>query len=348
MYLKFGQTLRQTNKYNLNIIGFSSKNTTAVDGIHFHPIYDFNRLSLKRVLASFTFFSKALKVKPKVIIVNTFELLIVSLWFKILFGTRIVYDLRENYALNIHHSKTFPKPIAHLIALAVRLKERLVIPFFDELIVAERTYLHEMPYLAKRATLIENKYLGTIQSESKPHKGLHFIFTGTLSESYGVYDAIDFISSIHDQYPITKLTIIGYAPNVNDQLKINDLRAKYSFIKLIGIDSFVPHEQIISAIRASDYALLFYQNNESTAHCIPTKLYEYLANGIPILYRENSLWESIIRQYEAGTKVPNSPQNVASFIQDLQAKKFYPNKPGSEILWESEGEKLKTLLEKLT
>ena len=67
MYEKFGLTLEQANEYEINIIGFTSKNIPTQNKIEFHPLKPFKRLSLKRLVARLQVWNIYIKVKPKVI-----------------------------------------------------------------------------------------------------------------------------------------------------------------------------------------------------------------------------------------------------------------------------------------
>ncbi len=96
MYEKIGMALAKIDKAEIHIVGFASNNVSSYDNIEFHGIFNFNRLSPKRLLASWKLWRLLLKLKPEVIIVNTHELLIVITLYRILFGCKLLYDIPEN------------------------------------------------------------------------------------------------------------------------------------------------------------------------------------------------------------------------------------------------------------
>ena len=158
MYEKFGLSMAKTNKYDTNIIGFASKNVKPHDSLTFHPLGTFPRLSWARLWAPWKVYRIYLQVKPQLIIANTHEILLVTVLYKIFFGAKIIYDVRENYVKNIMHTTVFPRLLRPMLAAWVRLKELITKPFFNQYLLAEKIYRKQLGFLPDRAVVIENKY----------------------------------------------------------------------------------------------------------------------------------------------------------------------------------------------
>src|ERR1044071_7031653 len=115
--------------HDVYLIGMPTTTPVTPPKIHFRELTPFPRLGWRRVLAPLRVMKKIREVKPQLLIVNTHELLIVGLLNRILFGTRIVYDIQENYYRNILWTRVFPPWVRGPVASWVRLQERLLIPF---------------------------------------------------------------------------------------------------------------------------------------------------------------------------------------------------------------------------
>ncbi|MFM7857128.1 MAG: glycosyltransferase, partial [Flammeovirgaceae bacterium] len=77
-------------------------------------------------------------------------------------------------------------PLAHW----VRLKEWVTAPFFRCFLLAEKCYEKELPFTRKKYCVIENKvWLPSDFKRTPDPKYIKLIFTGTLSESTGVFNA---------------------------------------------------------------------------------------------------------------------------------------------------------------
>ena len=210
MYEKMGLSLDQTNKYEINIIGFSTKNVFAPETITLYPLYSHSRLSFKRLWAPLKCLKILVKVKPKVIVSNTPELLIVTIIYKILFGGKIIYDIRENYHSNITYTHTYPRLLRPVLARLVRGLEQVSRPFIDHFFLAERSYAAALRFTKNKRTIIENKFKGKGRPSVKKRTGHHdlsLVYTGTIAENYGILEAINLTEQLHAIHNTTSLTI---------------------------------------------------------------------------------------------------------------------------------------------
>ena len=157
MFEKIGVSLVQSGQYEVNIIGYPTESAISDPNVHFHPLPKFKRLSFARFTARLKVLKFIIKVKPELLIVTTHELLEVAILIRIFFGTKIIYDIQENYWRNILYTDAFPKIIRPLIASFVRLKEWATSPFFSRFLLAEKCYAYELGFLKNKFVVIENK-----------------------------------------------------------------------------------------------------------------------------------------------------------------------------------------------
>ena len=106
MLFKLGFSLCETNKYHLNIIGFSSKKKPKIKNIHFIDIFSKKRTHPYRLLVPFKFFFHLVRIKPRMVVVGTYELLPVAVLGKWLLSYRLLYDVQENYLWNLEYNQT--------------------------------------------------------------------------------------------------------------------------------------------------------------------------------------------------------------------------------------------------
>jgi len=349
MYEKFGLSMSQTNKYDINIIGFYSKNIPTDPNITFHPLFNFKRISLRRVFAPYAFLKRIIKVKPQVLIVNTHELLLVAFIHKILFGTKLIYDIRENYFRNIIHTTAFVKIVRPFIAAYVRLKEYASTLFVDRYILAEKAYQDELSFVKNKAVIIENKYRPPTNKKysNRATDKLKLLFTGTIAESTGVFEAINTAKALYEIDPSVELNILGYCAKKETYHKLIAAIEPYEFIHLQGGDHLVPHNEIINAIHHSDFGIIYYPKNPSTVGSTPTKLYEYLGSKLPVLIQKHQAWNIIIDKYNAGLVIDFEKIDYANLLTKMKSQQFYENVAIDELLWTSEESKLLDCIDNL-
>ncbi|ELR68800.1 glycosyltransferase [Fulvivirga imtechensis AK7] len=345
MYEKFGLSLGQTSKYEINIIGFCVKNIPQTVNITFHPLFNFKRLNISRLAAPFQCLKKYHQLRPELIIINTHELLIVTFLYRILFGCKVAYDIQENYYRNILYTNTFPLLIKPFIAAYIRGKEYLSRLFVDHYFLAEKQYQNEFTFARGKCTVIENKYLPSVtipdvQKQIKNSEQITLLFSGTIGESTGVFECIALTKKLHEINPEIRLNIIGYCAQKSTLIKLKETIKNSDFITLFGGSELVSHQEVLAAIQKADFGVVYYPTNKSTMNTMPTKLFEYLGNGLPMLLQDHEPWVELAEKYEACIPINIHTINPGQLLNKMKKRKFYTTIPKDEILWRSEEKKL--------
>ena len=343
MFEKFGISLSDSGNYHVVIIGYPSMAKPAYPNVSFIALQSFGRLSLRRLIAPLSILLKLYKVKHDILIVNTHELLIVALLNRILFGGKIIYDIQENYYRNILFTNAFPKLLRPVLALWVRTKEKLTAPFFHWFLLAEKGYEKEFTFTKKRITILENKPRVPVHiSRQKTSSKTKLLFSGTLGESTGVFQAIVLAKSLHQLNPTITLHIIGFAALQDSFRRIKDEIQGCDFITLTGGNFLMPHGEIMKAILASDFGIIIYPASPHTQNSMPTKLYEYVACKLPILLQNHRPWIEYCYPFEAAI-ILEPDADPTDLLSRMRSQVFYAKDIGP-VSWNTEEEKMLTLL----
>ncbi|HEY5746073.1 MAG TPA: hypothetical protein VIU12_08360 [Chryseolinea sp.] len=343
MFEKLGVSLAR--EYDVHVIGYEGQTPAGASSITVHPLKPFRRIGIARVLRVFNVLWTVLRLRPDVLIICTHELLWISLVAKGLTGCRVIYDVQENYALNILHSPTFTPLLRPLAAGVVRTKERLSKLWVSLYLLAEAGYEKELHFPGKRKVVLENK-VRSPQTIAQPltrndsaRDTIQLLFSGTLAETTGVFVALEVASQLHAIDHRIRLLIIGYCAHANTFDKLKSLLKDKPFVTLQGGDRLVPHTTILEAIGAADFGIVSYPPNPSTVHSTPTKLYEYLAYRLPMLLVDHPDWVARCAPYRAA--VTFNPENfdAGSTLQALKTGPFY-TVPPHDVYWENEENKL--------
>ena len=344
MLEKMGMSL-QLAGYEVTVIGYPSKTPKANAGIKLVPITPFSRLSVGRIKARLTVLVKAWQQHPDIFIFSTHELLGPALLLKVFSNTTVIYDVRENYYRNIRYGEAFPGLLRWPLATLVRFKEKLLAPMIDHFFLAERAYENEFRFHRGGWTVIENKAVG-IDLLPPKHAGKRLLFSGTLAESTGVFRAIDLATRMHQIDPAITLTIVGYAASVPVQERLRVLSKANPFIALVGITHLVPHDVIVEYVHNSDLAMVAYPPAPHTQGSRPTKLYEYLSAGLPMLIEAHWPWISEFIYCQPFIITNFDHPDIPSVMQDWDRGGFYPI-PARGVTWEEEAPKLLSVISAL-
>ena len=167
-----------------------------------------------------------------------------------------------------------------------------------------------------------------------------FLYSGTISDNYGIFTAIDFIEVIHSVDPSINLLIVGYCANEKTYRKLIDRIESRPYVRLIGGNHLVPHQKIINYIRQADFGLICYDINPSTENCFPTKIYEYLANRLPVLIQNYQPWSSFCLMHNAGIEVDYKRFDAEKLLKSIKNGDFYGTGIPEEVFWKNDEEKL--------
>jgi glycosyltransferase involved in cell wall biosynthesis len=333
--------------HEVYLVGMPASTRITPHGIHFIESVPFRRLAWQRMLAPIRIAKKIRKVKPEYLIVNTHELLIVGFLNRILFGTRILYDIQENYYRNILWTRAFPGWLRVPLATWVRFKEKVLTPFFHGIIFAEKCYTDELRFLASRAVVLENKSVLPDGFKRQPEQGkIILAFTGTLGESTGVFDAISLADQLYEKRADIELHIIGFCAMPEVLANIMNRCAGKKYIRLVAGKMQIGHDKILDLISRAHFGIVSYPASPHTADRIPTKLFEYLSAKLPILVSDNPRWRSLTDPISAAIAVDFRDPDVDVILSEMSKREFYTG-PVDEFFWKSEAHKLVDLVDGL-
>ncbi|PIB35488.1 hypothetical protein BFP72_08830 [Reichenbachiella sp. 5M10] len=348
-YQKIARSIGVKYPGEIHLIGYPSQTSHETEAPYrFHPHPYFGRLSFGRLLVPIRVLWQLCRLKPKLIIVNSPELLLTTVLIKLCFGSKIWYDIQENYFYNLWHQQVYPPIIRHALAVLVRSKERLLAPFFDHYLLAEKCYKQELSYLRDRYTILENKTLPSAVVHKRPRKSdapIRLLFSGTVTANTGILQALRIAQSIADSESI-ELHIVGHCSEEALYKELQQHEAPW--LQLNISKTPLPYYEIEHAIAQADVGIISYSINPSNARCMPTKVYEYCARKLPILYESGCHWEAFIHDNGLGLGVDfNSPDpNAIRAFLHTAVTSTPPNQGAQKALWHTEELKLMKLFEK--
>lgn len=342
MHEKLANSISALQHYDIHLIGQNILSKNLNPAFFYHPINLTQNGLFNRLKAIFSIFLMVYKLKPKLFVCCTHELLSVGVLTKLFFRSKLIYDVQENYVLNFKSSNTsfFSKSMAFII----KIHEELMCRFYDHFFLAEKCYVEQLNFLkSKRFTLLENKSLHFSNNRIKPKsENINLFFSGTISIEYGIFDAIEWASKWYEKNSKVKLTIVGHVTRRETMKKLIEICSQKSFIEFKGSEIPVPYELIIEAIEQNDIGLLPYQPLPSFERKMPTKLFEYAAMGKLMISNTSSSWSSILIENRLGLATDFKQFNDFEIIEQKIKTFEYPTIILGDFVW-AEPEKRKVI-----
>lgn len=311
-----------------------------------------SRIRFSRILNGFYAFLKALKVDSAVLHFHDLDFMVWAVLIKFISGKKIIYDCHENYAEEILYGKPWiPKYFRVALSKITGIVEKFCSRFFDQIVAVVPNQVVRFSETTKNVMLIRNL------SVYKPYRELvhekNIIYIGSISENYGGEAILNLARTLKKHE--STLKIITF-----DKF---DASYKSKFTQCIDqenlpicIQSRFSRDQILEVMSKGCIGLSFSEDTVSNNLGFPTKLFEYMSFGIPVIASDTIRHQQIIEISNSGILVNDKAiENVYStvinlienndLLNELRENGF--NAIENEYNWNLEKQKLINLYERL-
>jgi glycosyltransferase involved in cell wall biosynthesis len=266
--------------------------------------------------SSYRMYKIARKLDAKIFHFHDTELIPVG-FFLALTGKKVVYDMHENMPGFIATKEWIPKPLRMPAKWAFQSIEKLTLNRFYVLF-AETSYAQDYGWL-KRTSIILNyplaDYLLSIKAEkhSEPTVG----YVGDVNASRGARITVDALEILATRGQFPKWMCIGRIP---DELRHSiDARAEKHGLK-IEMTGFVKSTEAHPQVARTHIGLAVIDRIPNHIGSLSTKLFEYMALGMPLITSDFPMYKELIEGIGCGICVaPEKPEELANAIEYLLA-----------------------------
>ena len=145
------------------------------------------------------------------------------------------------------------------------------------------------------------------------------IYIGLLSQNRGIFEIIKSIVIIKEKLPSVKMVFVGWFNDINFKNEVESYIALHNLSEYIEFEGKVPHELIPQYLNFADLGLVLLQpTSERYKKSEPTKLFEYMACGIPALVNDFVGVRNIINKEKCGVLIdPTNVKQIAEKTIDL-------------------------------
>ena len=268
---------------------------------------------------------KTIKLRPDAVHCHDLDTLMIGVIVKLLRRKPLIFDAHEDYpsVLEGTYSRFFIR--------AARLFEKILIKMVDRVIAAEEPYVPIQqkhygitPVVIRNFPRLDGFHPAVDPSPVVSRYGLEgktvISHIGIVGRARGIFETLEAIHSL-DNADI-RLFIIGRAPeNVWDTIRetMNKLNLEKA---VILIEGGVDYKDIPLYYKASDISLALLYPMPNYVTSIPTKLYESLAVGVPVLAGNLDYLSSIVTKYDVGLCADSQdPADIAAKLGTMIADK---------------------------
>lgn len=253
---------------------------------------------------AFQLFVRALRERADIYHFHDPELIGVGLALKAL-GKTVVYDVHEDVPLQIMNKFWIPGWAKRPLAAAARFAERLAGRLLDGIVtatpsIAGKTFPGRSTrvFPAAKTVVVQNfPEVGLAAERNETpfeSRGNAFVYVGGLSEQQGLMEML----AAFDRLPA------GLSGTLAGKFKQREAEARampgWSRVHYLGE---VGRTEVVAALRDARCGIVLDHPITNYVDAYSTKMFEYMACGIPVICSNFPLWDEIVEQTGCGVTV---------------------------------------------
>ncbi len=316
------------------------------EGVHLHNI-NLSKARIPRFLFSKKSVLKAaLKIEASIYHFHDPELLPVGKRLKQL-GKKVIYDSHEDVPRQILHKSYIPRFIRPIVSKIYEHMENKTVRQLDAVV-------SPTPHIQNRFSKINSKSVAICNFPKKVLKKTDWnrrknelCYIGSLTKVRGILEMIEALQMVD-----SRLNLAGHWWEEDYKIQV----AQSPGWKKVNALGYLNKAEVEQVLCQSKIGLVTLHPIESYQVAYAVKMFEYMANGIPMIASNFPLWKSIVEENNCGICVdPLDPKAIAKAINYLlqneeEAKKMGKNGQKAfleKYNWNSEKEKLIALYQSL-
>lgn len=140
------------------------------------------------------------------------------------------------------------------------------------------------------------------------------VYTGNLGSAQDLESCIRAMSHLSDETAVLRL--VGGGDLESDLKQLTERQGLRDRVEYAGA---VPREEIPEILREATVGVAPLRDTEELAYAMPTKVYEYLASGLPALVTGRGEVKQFVEDSGGGVWADNDPEQVAARLDELLA-----------------------------
>lgn len=282
---------------------------TLLNGVYLHGIKGTKGNRLMRMMqTSWRAYQTVRKIEADIYHFHDPELLPIGLLLR-LSGKPVIYDCHEDVPKQIMEKHWIPRPLRRGVSWLFMKVEHLIAKRLSAVIAVHPAVEERMRKIGCLTINVNNYPLLkelhiTIESEREKEKAVCYI--GAISQARGINEMIEAIS-------LTDVTLYIAGRFSPQHLRREIvLQAGWKQVKELGQ---IDRQEVKQVLAKAVAGLVIFQPVPHHLVSMPTKIFEYMSAGIPVIASNLPLLKAVIEEYECGICVnPEDPREIADAI----------------------------------
>lgn len=308
---RIAQTL--SKKYDVHVL-IPAANQAAYPNLRLHSLPNPARLMNRIFVSQWQVLKLIIKHKPAILHLHDPELLPLGLLFW-MFGKVIVYDVHEDPKGQFGREKPFIKKIfkhIYLLFLACIKQCGYIILAEDSYAKHFRKVQNNRLVVVRNFPVITNFLPYKVQWDANIKKNIFYI--GRIHKEREIHTLLDAMLLLQKKGHSIGLKLIGL--NAEGEACLKGYAAWNEIANSIQTFPVLPHEKAFYEAQSCFVGIALLNATENYANSYPSKLFEYMAIGLPVISSKLPLCEAVIDQHKTGFTVANG--KVSALVDALE------------------------------
>lgn len=281
------------------------------------------------------------------------ELLFAGLVLKVL-GRRVIYDVHEDLPKTFQNKDYLPGTLRRWAGRVANLVEKMGASKFDAIVAATDDIAGNFRNCRTVATVRNYPRLSHLMAPANRdlnRRKFRCAYVGALSEPRGVSEMVDSMALLNDLEDVELILCGSFSPPAFE-FEVRQLDG----FRRTDYRGWIDPLAVPNLLGEVDVGLVCIQPEDQYLTSLPTKLFEYMLAGLPVVASNFPFWREIVEANHCGICVdPQEPVEIAEAIRYLYRHPEARVEMGSngrnavlrQFNWESQSKVLLTLYAEL-
>ena len=287
----------------------------VVDGVTLKAVPNPKGRISRMTLTAFRVFREARKQDADLYVIHDAELLPWARLLRLL-GKTVIYDMHENVPKDILSKTWIPQVLRRPLSAFMRFAEHLLIGRMP-VIYAESSYANDYPWI-KQSVVARNFARVNTFGEIEPRTATPSIaYVGAVSRDRGSLVTLAALQELKRRGITVAWQCVGPISPAEHQSELAELVRKGELENVVFY-GYLERTEAISKVKNCHVGLAVLLPEPNFVSSYPTKLFEYMALGMPVVASDFPLYREVVDACECGICVdPTDAHQLADAIQRL-------------------------------
>jgi glycosyltransferase involved in cell wall biosynthesis len=301
--------------YEVMLVARHNRDET-VDGVHIAAVPKGGGRLHRMTVTLWQIYRRALQLDGDLYHFHDPELMPVALRLKMA-GKHVVYDAHEDLPRTVFYKYYVPRPLRGIVARAAERLENLAARQFTAVVGATPPIAERFSVVNPNTVVVHNfpimEEIITQEPQSWELRDLTIAYVGGISRERGIFELLEALSRLQRTLDC-RLALAGWFSPAELREKVQKLPGA-DRVDCLGMLSRKQLAELLARVRVGVVVL---HPEPNFVNSRPTKLFEYMCAGIPIVASNFPVWREIIENAKCGLLVdPRKPNQIAEALEYL-------------------------------